>query len=130
MINKKNDGTVKMTRQRATNNTYGLGMTVHNRTLEGYTRDPTSNPRVVIREREAVLRRKREIELSPAPEISTAMSPGFCLVHNLESHLYYLIQERPGGRLKSVAYRNKQRAMIAYGLGRITWIEFQPTING
>jgi hypothetical protein len=118
MINRKNDGTVKMTRQRATTNTYSLGMTGDSGTVERYLESH---------------RNSDNIENSSEAGLE---APSFVYLFNFK-HMklrlhwterrdgYFFTQDDLMCRLhrRSAIYGSRNRAMRARKLNQILWIE-------
>ena len=123
MINRKNDGTVKMTRQRATGRPWTIGMTGNGRTLDRYLE--TGGEKTP---KQAVTDRLQELaELERVGTCTTYLQRGdltYKLCHS--GSTYWWVKKQAYGTSKSLRYGSRDRAVLAFNRDRITWIEFFP----
>ena len=118
-INRKNDGTVKMTRQRANHS----GMTGDASALGRYfetSGQPT--PKHVATERLHELEQSEPLGTCTTYARTARVTYKLCFLGNT----YWWVKKEPHGTSKSVRYRGRDRAMLVYRLGKISWIEFFP----
>jgi hypothetical protein len=124
MISRKNDGTVKMTRQRATSRAWLLGMTGNATTVDRYleTRG-RKTPKDVVADRQREL---RELEKMGTCITYREDHEGKYKLYRRGGGEYWWVREQPRGTLKSLTYSSRARAISAFQNERITWIEFLP----
>jgi hypothetical protein len=121
MFSRKNDGTVKMTRQRATSKTGLLGMTGGKGTLFGYLQvGGEKTPREEAGER--------------LKQLATAAKAGKCVTYQQDGDvtfklcyrgfIYWWVKKEAYDTSKSIRYPNRSNALLAFKRNRIRWVEF------
>jgi hypothetical protein len=112
MIGRKNDGTTKMTRQRATKNTFELGMTMDSGTVDRYL--DAGNPG-----RPLAVDKWSEV---PKPVIVRDGRRTRVKLVRYENFYYFVCEDFASKMLlRSITYGSKERAMDVYKRDKIHW---------
>jgi hypothetical protein len=123
MINRKNDGTVKMTRQRATGRPWTIGMTGDRRTLDRYVElAGEMNPKQAVADKLQELSKSKRVGTCTTYAQQGKRRFMLCFMGGV----YWWVKKEPYGTSKSLQYWNRNRAVFAFNRDRITWIEFFP----
>jgi hypothetical protein len=130
-INRKNDGTVKMTRQRATSKPHLLGMTGDDGTLFRYLQTAgEKTPKQAAAERLLELLQSEQNgtikpeEIKFAPKLSNGVllpigAYHLCFVGNI----WFWFYKKEGEMKVSITYRSPKRAEHVFYAGTIEWDE-------
>jgi hypothetical protein len=123
-INRKNDGTVKMTRQRATSKPHHLGMTGGNETLSRYLTAEKKTPKEMAAER---LRKiaSRKPHMKPAQVIQNNEDVIIRLMwdkeHGFERWIFEKTLVKDGSTQRSLVFPSKFFAMEIHKRNKIIW---------
>ncbi len=129
VINKKNDGTVKMTRRRATSKPHLLGMTQDRKVLDRYRQTASEKrPKQLADERRA-----QELSQSqgPTPYRTIIEEWPYQTMYDFKwgslklffymNQGFYFLEEKNGVRRISIRYPSRERAMQAVDADYIRW---------
>jgi hypothetical protein len=120
-INRKNDGTVKMTRQRA--KSYHSGMTGDNNALgRDLETGGQPTPKQEAAEKLHELQQSEPVGTCTAYLRTARVTYKLCFL----GKSYWWVKKEPHGTSKSLRYGGRGRAMFAFNSDKITWIEFFP----
>jgi hypothetical protein len=123
MISRKNDGTVKMTGQRATSMPWTRGMTGNGRTLAGYLQTAgKKTPREVVARRLEALSQSEQV--GSCITFLKRRNRTYFLCHCGSTHWW--VKTQADGTWKSRRYADRRWAMYFFERSRITWFEFHP----
>jgi len=122
-INRKNDGSVKMTSQRATSKPHLLGMTQDSGTLHRYLQTAgEKTPKQTAAERLHVLPQSEGIGTCTTFLQTARCTYKLCFFRRT----YWWVKKEAHGTSKSLRYRGRDRAIRAFNNNRISWIDFFP----